>query len=36
MEHDIYIMLAQLNEKIDYLINKLTEAEEKAKEIKKK
>jgi hypothetical protein len=31
MEHDIYIMLQAINEKLDYLIEKLHEAESKAK-----
>ena len=36
MDHEIYIMLAGITEKVDYLINKLQEAEEKAKKEDKK
>jgi hypothetical protein len=34
MEHDIYILLQGLHEKIDFLIKKLEEAEKKVKEAK--
>lgn len=34
MEYEIGILLHAINEKIDYLINKLEEAEKQAKEVK--
>ena len=36
MEHDLYIQLLSINEKLDYLVNEMEKAKEKVKKKDKK